>query len=81
MSYGMKDGSVVQRTATNEAKQRRGMPKIERLVKQGRLIPIIAKSGDDLALIGYRRKTTSRKAKQRPILLPKPFVLKKPEQV
>jgi hypothetical protein len=57
------------------------VPKIERLVKQGRLIPIIAKSGDDLALIGYRRKTTSRKANQQPILLPKPFVLKKPEQV
>jgi len=57
------------------------VPKIERLVKQGRLIPIIAKSGDDLALIGYRRKTTSRKAKQQPILLPRPFVLKKPEQV
>ncbi len=55
------------------------MPKIERLVKQGRLIPIIAKSGDDLALIGYRRKTTSRKANQRPILLPRPFVLKKPD--
>jgi hypothetical protein len=53
---------------------------IEKLVKQGRLLPIIAKSGDDLALIGYRRKTTSRKAKQRPILLPRPFVLKKPEQ-
>jgi hypothetical protein len=57
------------------------VPKIERLVKQGRLIPIIAKSGDDLALIGYRRKTTSRKANQQPILLPRPFVLKKPEQV
>ena len=55
--------------------------KLEQLVKQGRLLPIIAKSGDDLALIGYRRKTTSRKAKQQPILLPKPFVLKKPEQV
>jgi hypothetical protein len=55
--------------------------KIEQLVKQGRLLPIIAKSGDDLALIGYRRKTTSRKAKQQPILLPRPFVLKKPEQV
>jgi len=55
------------------------VPKIERLVKQGRLIPIIAKSGDDLALIGYRRKTTSRKAKQQPILLPTPFVLKKPD--
>jgi hypothetical protein len=54
---------------------------IEKLVKQGRLLPIIAKSGDDLALIGYRRKTTSRKANQRPILLPKPFVLKKPDQV
>lgn len=53
--------------------------KLERLVKQGRLLPIIAKSGDDLALIGYRRKTTSRKAGQRPILLPQPFVLKKPE--
>jgi hypothetical protein len=79
MSYGLKDGSVVQRTATNQAKQRHGMPKIERLVKQGRLIPIIAKSGDDLALIGYRRKTTSRKANQRPILLPRPFVLKKPD--
>ena len=55
------------------------MPKIERLVKQGRLLPIIAKSGDDLALIGYRRKTTSRKAGQKPILLPRPFVLKKPD--
>jgi hypothetical protein len=54
---------------------------IEKLVKQGRLLPIIAKSGDDLALIGYRRKTTSRKAGQKPILLPRPFVLKKPEQV
>ena len=52
---------------------------IEKLVKQGRLLPIIAKSGDDLALIGYRRKTTSRKANQSPILLPRPFVLKKPE--
>jgi hypothetical protein len=53
--------------------------KLERLVKQGRLLPIIAKSGDDLALIGYRRKTTSRKANQQPILLPRPFVLKKPD--
>jgi hypothetical protein len=75
----MKDGSVVQRTATNQAKQRHGVPKIERLVKQGRLLPIIAKSGDDLALIGYRRKTTSRKANRQPILLPRPFVLKKPD--
>ena len=53
---------------------------IEKLVKQGRLLPIIAKSGDDLALVGYRRKPGSRKSHLRPYLLPQPIRIPKPEE-
>lgn len=49
------------------------MLKIKRLIDQGRLIPIIGKSGDQVALIGYRRKPNSRKSRQTPVILKQPI--------
>ena len=51
----------------------------QRLIEQGRLLPIFAKSGEDIALIGYRRKPSSRKSHQRPIMLARPVLIPKKE--
>jgi hypothetical protein len=48
---------------------------LKKLLAKGHLIPIYNPVGDDLCLVGYRRKPTSRKAHQRPFLLKQPIVL------
>lgn len=53
-------------------------PKIKKLIDQGRLLPIFGKSGDQYALIGYRRKPGSRKSHLRPYLLAQPIPIPKP---
>lgn len=55
-------------------------PKIKKLIDQGRLLPIFGKSGEDFALIGYRRKPGSRKSKQRPFMLAQPIPIPKPKE-
>ena len=48
---------------------------LKKLLSKGHLIPIYNPVGDNLCLVGYRRKPTSRKASQRPFLLAQPIVL------
>ena len=48
---------------------------VKKLLAKGHLIPIYNPVGDNLCLVGYRRKPTSRKAHQRPFLLKQPIVL------
>ena len=55
-------------------------PKIKKLIDQGRLLPIFAKSGEDFALVGYRRKPGSRKSHLRPYLLAQPIPIPKPKE-
>jgi hypothetical protein len=49
------------------------MDKMNKLLKQGRLLPIYNAVGETLCLVGYRRKPTSRKAHQRPFMLKQPI--------
>ena len=48
---------------------------VKKLLAKGHLIPIYNPVGDNLCLVGYQRKPTSRKASQRPFLLAQPIVL------
>ena len=48
---------------------------LKKLLSKGHLIPIYNPVGDNLCLVGYRRKPTSRKASQRPFMLAQPIVL------
>jgi hypothetical protein len=53
---------------------------IEKLIKKGRLVPVIKSTQDGKHfLIGYKRKSTSRKAKTDSYLLPEPEEIKLPE--
>jgi hypothetical protein len=53
---------------------------IEKLVKQGRLVPVIkSEQNGNHYLIGYKRKSTSRKAKTDSFLLPEPEKITLPE--
>ena len=61
--------------AKHMSKTRHPMAKIDRLLLQGRLEPIYKSIGDDLCIIGYQRKPTSRKRSQGPFLLKQPIVL------
>jgi hypothetical protein len=51
------------------------MDKMNKLLKQGRLLPIYNVLGETLCLVGYRRKPSSRKAHQRPFMLKQPIPL------
>jgi len=51
------------------------MRDLNKLLKQGRLLPIYNVLGETLCLVGYRRKPTSRKAHHRPFMLKQPIVL------
>jgi hypothetical protein len=51
------------------------MDKINRMLKQGRLLPIYNVLGETLCLVGYRRKPSSRKSHQRPFMLKQPIPL------
>ena len=50
---------------------------LKKLLAKGHLVPIYQASEDTIFLIGYRRKASSRKASQRPFLLPQPLALGK----
>ena len=55
---------------------------IMKLVKQGRLVPVINKMQDGkYYLIGYKRKGTSRKAKTDSYMLPAPEEIKVPDDL
>lgn len=49
--------------------------KINKLLKDGRLLPIYNAVGETLCLVGYQRKPSSRKSHQRPFMLNKPLPL------
>lgn len=66
--------------AKHMSKPRNSVPKMRRLIDSGRLMPIYQASEDTIFLIGYRRKARSRKASQRPFLLPQPLALGKIDQ-
>jgi hypothetical protein len=61
--------------AKHTPKPRNNMPKLQKLLAKGHLIPVYGPVGDDLCLVGYRRKATSRKAHQRPFMLQQPIIL------
>jgi hypothetical protein len=53
---------------------------IMKLVKKGRLVPVIKSTQDGKHyLIGYKRKSTSRKAKTDSFMLPQPEEITLPE--
>jgi hypothetical protein len=51
------------------------MRDLNKLLKQGRLLPIYNVLDESLCLVGYRRKPTSRKAHHKPFMLKQPVVL------
>jgi hypothetical protein len=51
------------------------MRDLNKLLKQGRLLPVYGVLGETLCLVGYRRKPTSRKAHHKPIMLKQPLVI------
>lgn len=61
--------------AKHTPKPRNNMPKLNKLLAKGHLIPIYNVLGETLCLVGYRRKPTSRKAHHRPFMLKQPIVL------
>ena len=50
---------------------------LKKLLAKGHLVPIYQASEDTIFLVGYRRKARSRKAHQRPYMLPQPLALGK----
>ena len=50
---------------------------LKKLLAKGHLVPIYQATEDTIFLIGYRRKARSRKAHQRPFMLPQPLALGK----
>lgn len=50
---------------------------LKKLLAKGRLIPIYQATEDTIFLIGYQRKTRSRKAHHRPFMLKAPIPLGK----
>jgi hypothetical protein len=53
---------------------------IQKIIKKGRLVPIIKSTNDGKHLLmGYRRKAESRKAKTDTFLLPNPEEISLPE--
>ena len=61
--------------AKHTPKPRNNMPKLDKLLKQGRLLPLYNVLEDTLYLVGYQRKPTSRKAHHRPFRLKEPIPL------
>jgi hypothetical protein len=61
--------------AIHTPKPRNVNPKINKLLKDGRLLPIYNAIGETLCLVGYQRKPTSRKSHQRPFMLNQPIPL------
>ena len=78
MSYGLKSGELVERTAFHKGKSRnKTTMNLKKLLAKGHLVPIYEAREDTIYLIGYRRKASSRKSHQRPFLLPQPLALGK----
>lgn len=50
---------------------------IEKLIKKGRLVPLIKEENDKFYLIGYTRKSISRKNDK--LMLPEPELLQTPK--
>jgi len=61
--------------AKHTPKPRNNMPKIQKLLAKGHLVPIYNAIEDTLCLVGYRRKPSSRKSHQRPFMLNQPIPL------
>ena len=61
--------------AKHQSKPRMNNPKINKLLKDGRLLPIYKAIGDNLCLVGYQRKSRSRKSHQQPYILNQPISL------
>ena len=55
--------------AKHTPKPRNNMPKLQKLLAKGHLVPIYKVEGDTIMLTGYRRKASSRKSHQRPFML------------
>ena len=51
------------------------MRDLNKLLKQGRLLPLYRPVGDTLCIVGYQRKSTSRKAHHKPFILKQPIPL------
>jgi hypothetical protein len=51
------------------------MRDLNKLLKQGRLLPIYNVLDGSLCLVGYRRKASSRKSHHKPFMLKQPIVL------
>ena len=51
------------------------MPKLQKLLAKGHLLPIYEAREDTIFLIGYQRKPSSRKSHQRPFMLNQPIPL------
>ena len=70
MSYGLKSGELVERTAFHKGKSRnKTTMNLKKLLAKGHLVPIYNRVEDTIMLVGYRRKASSRKAHQRPFML------------
>ena len=61
--------------AKHTPKPRNNMPKLQKLLAKGHLLPIYNAIEDTLCLVGYRRKASSRKSHQRPFMLKQPIPL------
>jgi hypothetical protein len=74
-------GTTIDRNpAKHTPKPRNSMPNIRKLIDSKRLVPIYQATEDTIFLIGYQRKARSRKASQRPFMLPQPLALGKIDQ-
>jgi hypothetical protein len=70
MSYGLKNGTIVERTAQRMGKSRnKNSVNLNKLLSKGHLVPIYEAREDTIFLIGYRRRESSRKSHQRPFML------------
>ena len=61
--------------AIHTPKPRMGSPKIDKLLKAGKLLPLYSALGDTLCLVGYKRKPSSRKSHHKPLMLKQPIPL------
>jgi len=67
-------GHTVDRNAPiHTPKPRNTMPKLDKLLKKGKLLPLYNVLEGTLYLVGYQRKPTSRKAHHAPFKLKEPI--------
>lgn len=71
-------GTKVDRNpAKHTPKPRNSMPQLKKLLDKNRLVPLYNLTEDAIYLIGYRRKSYSRKSSQRPYMLNAPIPIAK----